>query len=85
MVVNVKYTLVHGFTFGFHLGFKGMEKNLTSKNLKSALQCPDVISEKLRLEIKAGRVAGPFTSPLFKSSGQTHWVLSQKILVLAVG
>ena len=57
--------LVKGFTEGFHLGYTGLPKNILSKNLKSALSCPEVIVEKLNSELEAGRIEGPFSAPPF--------------------
>lgn len=49
-----------GFTCGFPLHYSGIRSPLDSKNLKSALDQPSVVREKIQAEIEAGRVAGPF-------------------------
>lgn len=50
-----------GFTCGFPLHYSGIRSPLDSKNLKSALDQPSVVREKIQAEIEAGRVAGPFS------------------------
>ena len=48
------------FTCGFPLHYSGIRSPLDSKNLKSALDQPSVVREKIQAEIEAGRKAGPF-------------------------
>ena len=36
------------------------------KNLKSACQYPDIVTSKLEMELKYGRIAGPFIKQPFK-------------------
>ena len=62
---DYKRFLVHGFTFGFWLGFMGYERSLESSNLKSALSQPQVVSAKLEKECATSKIAGPFSSPPF--------------------
>ena len=57
---KMKKYLIDGFEFGFHLGFHGTQKTHLSKNLKSALENIEVVTEKINLEVKQGRLAGPF-------------------------
>ena len=62
---DYKRFLIHGFTFGFWLGFMGYERSLESSNLKSALSQPQVVSAKLEKECATSKIAGPFSSPPF--------------------
>ena len=39
---------------------------LSQKNLKSALQYPNIVSQKIAKEVKLGRIAGPFSEPPFE-------------------
>ena len=52
--------ILGGFTLGFPLHYSGLHLPSDSKNLKSALQQPDIVRQKIQTEIAAGRVAGPF-------------------------
>ena len=52
--------LLDGFKFGFSIGYFGSSTTPNSSNLKSALQQPDVVDNKLKKELAAGRIAGPF-------------------------
>lgn len=58
-----KSILLAGFSEGFKLDFSGNIKNCTYKNLKSALELPDVVDSKLAKEMHLGRIVGPFSSP----------------------
>ena len=60
-----KKILIDGFSFGFHVGFEGTTNNSIPKNLKSALDMPDLVTEHIKKELEAGRLAGPFTQPPF--------------------
>ena len=54
-----------GFTNGFKLGFQGVRHPNEALNLKSALNDPPTVLNKLKKEIGLGRMAGPFeNSPL---------------------
>ena len=57
--------IIEGFTRGFHLGFSGTLQNVMSNNLKSAADLPEVISQKLAVEVTEGRISGPFEFPPF--------------------
>jgi len=56
-----------GFQFGFSLHYEGPIKSFEAKNLKSAIENPAVVQEKVDKEIDAGRVEGPFLAPPFKN------------------
>ena len=49
-----------GFCFGFPLYYSGSRVATEAKNLKSALVQPDIVRQKIQVEVEAGRVAGPF-------------------------
>ncbi|CAG2213337.1 unnamed protein product [Mytilus edulis] len=56
--------LINGFTKGFKLGANGENISfLTCKNHQSALDKPEIVTEKIEKEIKKGRYRGPFNSP----------------------
>ena len=60
--------VVSGLKFGFDLGFRGTvlnDKNV--KNLTSAFDHPAIVLEAINKELQAGRFAGPFSVPPFKS------------------
>ncbi|MEW8545793.1 MAG: reverse transcriptase domain-containing protein [Candidatus Thiodiazotropha sp.] len=52
--------IFNGFAFGFPLYYSGERSPSESKNLKSANLLPEVVRRKIKGEIDAGRVAGPF-------------------------
>lgn len=52
--------LLEGFSEGFKLKYQGPREATEANNLKSALQAPEVLKEKIAKEILLGRVAGPF-------------------------
>ncbi|XP_073428239.1 uncharacterized protein [Dendrobates tinctorius] len=52
-----------GFRDGFRILFVDVEVKLSTKNLKSAREFPEVVTEKLNKEVALGRMAGPFGSP----------------------
>ena len=56
-----------GFTAGFRIQFEGNLHTVTSKILLSAYQHPHIVDLKIRKEIDAGRIAGPFTTPPFST------------------
>lgn len=61
----VNYVL-DGISNGFRVGFSPSHKLKSAKNNKpSALQHAAVVDEYLAREVSLGRVAGPFTSPLY--------------------
>ena len=65
---NIKNILVNGFKFGFDIGYRGVpNSNINVSNLKSALERPIVVSEKIRKELEANRLVGPFPYPPFDS------------------
>ena len=51
-----------GFTLGFPLHYSGLHVPSDAKNLKSALEQPGIVKQKILAEIAAGRVAGPFAN-----------------------
>ena len=59
--------LFNGFHLGFRLNCASPPSSFTSTNLKSALQLPDIISEKIQRELAASRIAGPFVDPPFEN------------------
>ena len=52
--------LMSGFENGFRLHYTGPPHSKEYKNLKSAVQLPNIVNEKLSNEISLGRMAGPF-------------------------
>ena len=65
--INIKNILVNGFKFGFDIGYRGVpNSNINVSNLKSALERPIVVSEKIRKELEANRLVGPFPYPPFE-------------------
>ena len=61
----LKTFLVDGFRSGFRISYIGEYSHFESPNLQSALHSPDVAFAKLKKEIDAGRVVGPFNAPPF--------------------
>ena len=59
--------LLKCFRFGFSIQFYGDRKPFESPNLKSALENPQIVSLKLKKELEAGRIAGPFIRHPFKN------------------
>ena len=57
--------LVNGFSEGFSIGFKSPQRQIISPNLRSAIQNPSIVEEKISKELELGRLAGPFSSPPF--------------------
>lgn len=53
-------TVVSGFRSGFSLHYKGPRGHMSCKNLKSVFGNEEAALQKIRKEISAGRVAGPF-------------------------
>ena len=56
-------SLIHILRFGAHIGYTGPRRPCISRNLISASQHSDIVSDNLSKEVKLGRVAGPFLSP----------------------
>ena len=54
-----------GFEQGFCLQFQGPQYNFEANNLKSAIENPEAVEAKLQKELKAERIAGPFTQSPF--------------------
>lgn len=63
----LKTLLVDGFRNGFRIYYIGEFSSFESPNLQSARQSPDIVSAKLKKEIEAGRVVGPFKAPPFSN------------------
>ena len=61
--------LLSGFTQGFPLHFEGERVSSSAKNLSSALENPIVVDAKLKKELEAHRLAGPFLSPPVSLTG----------------
>ena len=55
--------LVSGFKFGFPIHYNGASISCDAKNLLSTSQNPDAVEIKIRKELEAGRLAGPFPIP----------------------
>lgn len=63
-----KNYLVDGFTFGFKIPYTGDRKFRLSKNLKSAIENIEILKSKIEVEVKNGRVGGPFNHDLIPLS-----------------
>lgn len=60
-----KQYLLQGFRKGFSLEYQGLRKPFSCPNLKSAIDNPKVIEEKINKDLECDRVEGPFkTKPL---------------------
>ena len=53
-------TLISGFSLGFRIHFSGAEHSFEAPNLRSALDNPAAVDLRLKKELEAGRLAGPF-------------------------
>ena len=51
--------------FGARLGYDGPRQSKFSKNLKSSIDNPTIVSDNLAKEVALGHTAGPFTNPPF--------------------
>ena len=54
-----KELIINGFLHGFPLHYNGKREFRMSKNLKSALERPDIVSSKIEKEIKKGELGAP--------------------------
>ena len=59
--------LVDGFTNGFQIPFEGEVQFRDCTNLLSARKLPDILREKIIVELEAKRVVGPFYEPPFNN------------------
>lgn len=57
---QVAAELEHGFECGFSLNYTGSRIPRDSKNLKTTSDYPEIVRQKIKAEIAAGRVRGPF-------------------------
>ena len=55
--------LIFGFSNGFSLQCEVRPSELRSQNLSSTKDYPNAVDSKLKKELEAGRLAGPFSSP----------------------
>ena len=55
-----KSYIITGFQDGFKIDFIGQQNSQVSPNLKTALEHPEIVTEKIEKERGAGRIAGPF-------------------------
>ena len=61
---NIRQYLLEGFSKGFHTGFEGpIPRPIKEHTLRSALQNPTIVLQKINSEIAAGRVLGPYNQP----------------------
>ena len=56
-------SLIHMLRFGARIAYTGPRRPRLSRNLISASQHSDIVSDNLAKEVKLGRVAGPFLTP----------------------
>ena len=59
------HSVCSGMLHGFNIGYSGPRRGYTAKNLRSALENPDVVTEYLAKECSLDHMAGPFTHPPF--------------------
>ena len=57
--------LLQTFRLGANIGFFGQRSPRFSRNLPTALAQPDIVKANLDKEVSLGRLAGPFSTPLF--------------------
>ncbi|XP_061466237.1 uncharacterized protein LOC133377049 [Rhineura floridana] len=62
LVLDAQF-LLEGFTVGFRIPYLGPRRPFMSCNLKSVEGMESVLREKIRKEVVAGRVLGPFAAP----------------------
>jgi hypothetical protein len=53
--------LIRGFKYGFHVGYLGPNVTVISRNHKSAMDNASACTDLIDIELRAGRVAGPYT------------------------
>ena len=58
---NTVAFVLNGFAFGFDIGFRGLTIPSRPKNLRSALDNPDLVTSAIAREIRRGHTAGPFS------------------------
>ena len=58
--------LIHGFTHGFDIGYRGNITPGQQRNLLSARNNPTAVSAAIRKELDRGHTSGPFASPPFR-------------------
>ena len=58
-------SIIHGFKFGFDIGYRGTLVDTFTKNNKSAITHRVGVTEAIRKEIALGHTAGPFPTPPF--------------------
>ena len=59
--------LRNNLTNGARIGFTGSRTKRFAKNLPTAFEHPEIVSENLANEVRLGRTAGPFDIPPFKN------------------
>lgn len=57
--------LIHGFTFGFKIPYKGPRQFRISRNLSSIEGKEHILQQRIDQELKHQRIAGPFCNPPF--------------------
>lgn len=62
---DIACELKKGLKFGFPLNYSGPRSPITSKNLKSVADMPELTKQKISKELAMGRIAGPFSVPPF--------------------
>ena len=55
---DIAYELKKGLKFGFPLNYSGPRSPITSKNLKSVADMPELAKQKISKELATGRIAG---------------------------
>jgi len=59
--------LIQGFIHGFSIRYFGSPLAIRSPNLKSAMDNPTSVNNKLSKELAAGRIVGPYDTPPFET------------------
>jgi hypothetical protein len=62
---DIACELIKGLKFGIPLNYSGPRSPITSKSLKSVADMPELTKQKNSKELAMGRIAGPFSVPLF--------------------